>query len=353
MSTNIIGQSVKRREDYRFLTGAGQYTDDVQFANQTYACFLRSPHAHARIKAHPQGQGAQGAGRGRDLHRRGHRQQQGGRAALRLAHHRRQRPADEGAAAPGARAGQGALRRRPRRGGHRRDLRAGEGRRGAGRGRLRGAARGRRRRRCAQDRARPRCTTSRRTTPATSGGSATRRRSTRRSPRPRTSPRSSSSTTGSSPTRSSRARRPRATARADDSYTLYVASQNPHVERLLMTAFVLGLPEHKVRVIAPDVGGGFGSKIYLYAEDVVVTWALEADQPADQVDRRALRVVPCRTRTAATTSPWRSSRSTRTASSSRCACTRPRTWAPICRRSPPAFRPSSTRRCSPASTRRR
>ncbi|MCC6473499.1 MAG: xanthine dehydrogenase family protein molybdopterin-binding subunit [Burkholderiales bacterium] len=62
-------------------------------------------------------------------------------------------------------------------------------------------------------------------------------------------------------------------SRADQSYTLHVASQNPHVERLLMTAFVLGLPEHKVRVSAPDVGGGFGSKIYLYAEDVVVTWA--------------------------------------------------------------------------------
>jgi carbon-monoxide dehydrogenase large subunit len=56
--------------------------------------------------------------------------------------------------------------------------------------------------------------------------------------------------------------------RATDEYTLYVANQNPHVERLLMTAFVLGLPEHKVRVIAPDVGGGFGSKIFLYAEDV-------------------------------------------------------------------------------------
>jgi carbon-monoxide dehydrogenase large subunit len=62
-------------------------------------------------------------------------------------------------------------------------------------------------------------------------------------------------------------------SRAEGSYTLYVANQNPHVERLLMTAFVLGLPEHKVRVVAPDVGGGFGSKIYLYAEDVVVTWA--------------------------------------------------------------------------------
>ncbi len=62
-------------------------------------------------------------------------------------------------------------------------------------------------------------------------------------------------------------------SRAEDAYTLYVSNQNPHVERLLMAAFVLGLPEHKLRVVAPDVGGGFGSKIYLYAEDVVVTWA--------------------------------------------------------------------------------
>ena len=62
-------------------------------------------------------------------------------------------------------------------------------------------------------------------------------------------------------------------SRANDEYTLYVSNQNPHVERLLMTAFVMGLPEHKVRVIAPDVGGGFGAKIYLYAEDVCLTWA--------------------------------------------------------------------------------
>jgi carbon-monoxide dehydrogenase large subunit len=56
-------------------------------------------------------------------------------------------------------------------------------------------------------------------------------------------------------------------------YTLYTTSQNPHVIRLLMGAFVLNIPESKLRVVAPDVGGGFGSKIYHYAEEAIVTWA--------------------------------------------------------------------------------
>lgn len=60
---------------------------------------------------------------------------------------------------------------------------------------------------------------------------------------------------------------------SDESYTLYVANQNPHVERLLMCAFVLGIPEHKMRVVAPDVGGGFGSKIFLYNEETALVWA--------------------------------------------------------------------------------
>ncbi len=61
--------------------------------------------------------------------------------------------------------------------------------------------------------------------------------------------------------------------RTTDEYTLHTTSQNPHVIRLLMGAFVLHLPEHKLRVVAPDVGGGFGSKIYHYAEEAIVTWA--------------------------------------------------------------------------------
>jgi carbon-monoxide dehydrogenase large subunit len=56
-------------------------------------------------------------------------------------------------------------------------------------------------------------------------------------------------------------------------YTLYTTSQNPHVIRLLMGAFVLHIPESRLRVVAPDVGGGFGSKIYHYAEEAIVTWA--------------------------------------------------------------------------------
>ena len=56
-------------------------------------------------------------------------------------------------------------------------------------------------------------------------------------------------------------------------YTLYTTSQNPHVARLVISAFHGLAPEHKLRVIAPDVGGGFGSKIFIYAEEVVCVWA--------------------------------------------------------------------------------
>jgi aerobic carbon-monoxide dehydrogenase large subunit len=64
-----------------------------------------------------------------------------------------------------------------------------------------------------------------------------------------------------------------------DSLTLYTTSQNPHVARLVLSAFIGIAPEHKLRVIAPDVGGGFGSKIFIYAEETICVWA------AKKIDR--------------------------------------------------------------------
>ncbi len=60
---------------------------------------------------------------------------------------------------------------------------------------------------------------------------------------------------------------------SEDHYTLYTTSQNPHVARLVLSAFYQVAPEHKLRVIAPDVGGGFGAKIYIYPEEIVCLWA--------------------------------------------------------------------------------
>ena len=60
---------------------------------------------------------------------------------------------------------------------------------------------------------------------------------------------------------------------AEDHLTLYTTSQNPHVARLILSAFYQIAPEHKLRVIAPDVGGGFGAKIYVYPEEIVCLWA--------------------------------------------------------------------------------
>jgi carbon-monoxide dehydrogenase large subunit len=272
MSTNLIGQAVKRREDYRFLTGAGQYTDDVQLANQTYAYFVRSPHAHAKIKAIRKDKALKASGvvaifTGEDIAAakigglpcgwlitdvngqpmkepphpvlaQGKVRYVGDHVAIVIAESYGQ--AKDAAelvevdyevlpavvdVADAAKKGAPALH----------DIAPdntcyvwalGD--------------------KAAVDKAF-----------ASAAHVTTLEFVNNRLIPNAIEPRAA---TG-------------AYSRADDSYTLYVTSQNPHVERLLMTAFVLGLPEHKVRVVAPDVGGGFGSKIYLYAEDVVVTWA--------------------------------------------------------------------------------
>jgi carbon-monoxide dehydrogenase large subunit len=71
-------------------------------------------------------------------------------------------------------------------------------------------------------------------------------------------------------------------------YTLHTTTQNPHVIRLLMGAFVLQIPEHKLRIISHDVGGGFGSKIFHYAEEAILTWAsAKITQPVKWVAERS------------------------------------------------------------------
>lgn len=85
---------------------------------------------------------------------------------------------------------------------------------------------------------------------------------------------------------------PRATVAQWDSFTehmtVWTTSQNPHVIRLLLGAFTLGIPENKLRVISPDVGGGFGSKIFHYPEEVIVPWVARAvNRPAKWVALRS------------------------------------------------------------------
>ena len=70
--------------------------------------------------------------------------------------------------------------------------------------------------------------------------------------------------------------------------TLWTTSQNPHIIRLLLSGFTLGIPENKLRVVSPDVGGGFGSKIFHYPEEVIIPWLARAlDRPVKWVASRS------------------------------------------------------------------
>jgi len=61
-----------------------------------------------------------------------------------------------------------------------------------------------------------------------------------------------------------------------DEYTIWMSSQTPHIQRLLLAAFVMGVPEHKIRCISPDVGGAFGTKIFCYTDYALVLFASKA-----------------------------------------------------------------------------
>ncbi len=73
-----------------------------------------------------------------------------------------------------------------------------------------------------------------------------------------------------------------------EEYTIWMSSQTPHIQRLLLAAFVTGVPEHKIRCISPDVGGAFGSKIFCYADMALVMFASKAlgGRPVKWVESR-------------------------------------------------------------------
>ncbi len=134
-----------------------------------------------------------------------------------------------------------------------------------------------------------------------------------------------------------------------DQMTLWTTSQNPHVARLVLSAFVGLAPEHKLRVIAPDVGGGFGSKIFIYAEETVCLWAARrVKRPVKWVaERTESFLADAHGRDHVTRAELALDAKGRiTGLRSR----RSRTWAPISRPSRPRCRPTSTRPCCPAST---
>src|ERR1700751_1741057 len=105
------------------------------------------------------------------------------------------------------------------------------------------------------------------------GQSVMRQQPTPPSPRPITSPRSIASTTAWCPTRWNLGLPWRSTSPRPATTLSYTSTQLPHVARVLIGVLMLGIPERKLRVVAPDVGGGFGSKQVVYAEEALVTWA--------------------------------------------------------------------------------
>ena len=150
--------------------------------------------------------------------------------------------------------------------------------------------------------------------------------------------------------RSSRARRSANTTPGTEHFTLYTTSQNPHVARLVLSAFIGIAPEHKLRVIAPDVGGGFGSKIFIYAEETVCVWAAQEDRAARSNGRPIARKRSCRDAHGRDHVTHAELAIDADGKILGLRVRRSPISAPISRPSPRRCRPISTRRCCPAST---
>ena len=140
---------------------------------------------------------------------------------------------------------------------------------------------------------------------------------------------------------------------ATGQYTLWTTSQFPHIVKVLMGVFVLKIPQHKLRVVAPDVGGGFGVKQFHYPEETLVTWASrKLGRPVKWVcDRSEGFISDAHGRDHVTEAELALDENGKFLGAA--GRDRSPTWAAISRRSGRTSRPISTVCCLPASTRRR
>ena len=346
-----IGQPVRRVEDRRFLTGRGRYLDDIVRPRQAHAAMLRSPHAHARIRAIDTAAAAADAGRARGAYRR----RPGAPTAS--ARCRASAPVtnrdgshDGDAAAPGARRATGcamsATRSRwssPRPPPQARDAaeliavdyeplpavvdtgRGARCRAARGVGRAPGNL-------CFDweigDRA-----------AAERGVAAARHRVSLTLVNNRVVVNSME---------------PRGAIGeydpGEDAYTLWSSTQGSHFVRNLLAEHVFHVPENRIRVVTPDVGGGFGMKLFLYPEHVLVLWAAKKlGRPVKWIaDRSEAFITDTQGRDNVTKLDLALDEQFRFLALRGRA--RPRTWAPICRISRRRSRPPRARSCIAAST---
>jgi carbon-monoxide dehydrogenase large subunit len=272
MTTSGIGASVRRVEDQRFITGAGQYVDDINRPGQTYAVFVRSPHAHARINgidtaAASSAPGVLAVFTGADLAK----DKIGGLICGWMIHSKDGSPMKAGAH-PALAVGKVRYV-----GDHVAVV-------------------------IAETLAQARDAAELVDVDYEPLDAAVETATTQESGKPQLHDEAPNNTVyewhlgDKSATDAAfaaakhvtkldlvnnrlipNAMEPRAAIGDYDSgtgtFTLWTTSQNPHVARLVLSAFIGIAPENRLRVIAPDVGGGFGSKIFIYAEETVCIWA--------------------------------------------------------------------------------
>jgi carbon-monoxide dehydrogenase large subunit len=271
MSDTGIGARVVRKEDQRFITGKGHYTDDINLPGQTYAYFVRSPHAHAKLgkintKAAEAAEGVVGIFTGKDIAADG----LGGLICGWMIHSKDGSPMNAG---PHPVLAQGKVRYV---GDHVAMVVAETAAQAKAAGELVEVAY--------------------KVLDATVDTGTTQKSKTQVHDEAPNNTVFNWEIGDEAEVKAAfskaahvtkfdlvnnrlipNAMEPRAAIGSFDSgtdgYTLYTTSQNPHVARLVLSAFIGVAPEHKLRVIAPDVGGGFGSKIFIYAEETACVWA--------------------------------------------------------------------------------